>query len=127
MTTKSIAALTALALLAPLPASAVESTLQLQLSTDQDFERRTITYDCGAETPIQVIYLNAVPNFLAVVPIADEPQPLVFVSVVSASGVRYVSGHWVWWTKGPEATLHDATLSDDAEPLLTCSEFNDTP
>lgn len=127
MTSKSIAALTALALLAPLPARAVEATLQLQLSTDQDFERRAVTYDCGAETSMQVIYLNAVPNFLAVVPIAEEPQPLVFVSVVSASGVRYVSGRWVWWTKGPEASLYDATLGEGAEPQLTCSEFNDTP
>lgn len=127
MSTKSIAALTVIALLAPLPAGAVETSLQLQLSAGQDFERRTIIYDCGAETPLQVVYLNAVPNFLAVVPIAEEPLPLVFAAVISASGVRYAAGQWIWWTKGAEASLYDATLGDDAEPVLTCSEVTDTP
>lgn len=107
--------------------SAVESTLQLQLSTDQDFERRIISYDCATETPLTVTYLNAAPNFLAVVPVEGETEPLLFVAVMSGSGARYASGHWVWWTQGPEASLYDATQGEDADPVLTCSEVNNTP
>ena len=107
---------------------ATETALQLNLTTQSgEFEQRVTRYDCGAETPTVVTYINAAPNFLALVPIADEPQPLVFAAVISASGVRYTAGKWVWWTKGPEASLYDATLAEDAEPVLTCSEVNNIP
>lgn len=122
-----IVAAVATGLLAAGPALAVETSLQLQLSTQSDFQRHSMTYDCDAGEPFSVTYVNAAPNFLAVVPIADEPEPMVFAAVVSASGVRYASGKWVWWTKGVDASLYDATLGEDAAPVLTCSELNDTP
>jgi membrane-bound inhibitor of C-type lysozyme len=104
-----------------------ESTLQLQLSTSGDFERRTVQYDCGGETLLPVTYLNAAPNFLALLTAPEETDPLVLAAVVSGSGARYAAGQWVWWTQGPEASLYDATQGDDAEPVLTCSEINNTP
>jgi membrane-bound inhibitor of C-type lysozyme len=127
MSNPLIAATIALSLLPLVPALALETSLQLQLSADQDFERRTVSYDCGAEAPLLVTYLNAAPNFLAVVPIEGETQPLVFAAVLSASGARYASGHWIWHTKGPDANLFDAAEGDAAEPVLSCSEVNNTP
>jgi membrane-bound inhibitor of C-type lysozyme len=127
MSHRPLAAAALVLLLSPATAGAIESTLQLQLSTDQDFERRIVTYDCATETPLTVTYLNAAPNFLALVPVADEPEPLLFVAVISASGARYASGQWVWWTRGPEASLYDATLGEDAPAVLTCSETNEIP
>lgn len=119
---------TALALLLTAgTAGAVESTLQLQLSTDQDFERRTISYDCATEAPLVVTYLNAVPNFLALLPVEAETPPLLFASVIAASGVRYASGQWIWWTKGADASLYDTTLGEDAPAVLTCSEISNSP
>ncbi|UJW87689.1 MliC family protein [Devosia sp. SL43] len=109
-------------------AHAVDATLQLDLTGQgRDFERRSVLYDCSEGEPFDVVYINAAPNFLALVPIVDEPERLVFASVVSASGVRYVAGHWVWWTQGIDASLYDVTLGDDADPVLTCSEFIQTP
>ena len=109
-------------------AQAAETALQLTITTQSgEFEQRVMRYDCGAETPTVVTYINAAPNFLALVPIADEPQSLVFAAVIAASGVRYTAGKWVWWTKGAEASLSDATLGDTAEPVLTCTEINNTP
>nr|WP_314258489.1 MliC family protein [uncultured Devosia sp.] len=108
-------------------ASAAQTTLQLQLSSDRDFQRHVMTYDCGAETPLAVTYINAAPNFLALVPVAEEPEELVFASILSASGARYASGKWQWWTQGSEASLFDTTLGDDAEAVLTCSEAVNTP
>lgn len=127
MTKPMLAALLATALLAPAAAGAVETSIQLELGTQSDFERRIILYDCTTGEPFDVTYINAAPNFLALVPIAEEPERIVFTAVIAASGVRYASGQWVWWTKGADASLYDVTLGEDAEPVLTCSELNNTP
>ena len=127
MIKSTLAALLAAILLAPTATQAVETSLQIELGTQSDFERHATLYDCSAGEPFSVTYINAAPNFLALVPIEGEPEPLVFTAVIAASGVRYAAGQWVWWTKGVDATLHDATLGDDAEPVLTCSEMNNTP
>ncbi|KRA40273.1 MliC family protein [Devosia sp. Root635] len=127
MTKPILAAVLATALLAPTASHAVETSLQIQLGAQSDFERRTMVYDCATEAPVTVTYINAAPNFLALVPIAEQPEPLIFVSLISGSGVRYASGQWIWWSKGAEASLYDATLGEDAEPVLACSEVNNTP
>ena len=127
MTRPTLAALVAAALLTPAAALAAEATLQIDLGTQGDFERRILNYDCNDGSSVTATYINAAPNFLAILPVIDEPEPLIFTSVVAASGVRYVSGIWMWWTKGVDATLHDVTLGQDAEPVLTCSEVNNTP
>lgn len=127
MTRSSLAALVAIALLTPVTAQAAQATLQIELGTQGDFERRAISYECNDGSTVPATYINAAPNFLAILPVVDEPEPLVFTSVVTASGVRYVSGIWEWSTKGVDATLHDVTLGQDAEPVLTCSEVNNTP
>lgn len=127
MIKSTLAVLLAASLLAPTAAQAIETSLQIELATDTDFERRVMQYDCSAGEPFSVTYINAAPNFLALVPIAEEPERLVFAAVVAASGARYVAGQWVWWTKGAEASLYDATLGEDAEPVLTCSEMTNTP
>jgi len=84
-------------------------------------------YECGSETPLAVTYLNAAPNFMAVLTPPDQTEALVFASVLSGSGARYAAGQWVWWTDGLEASLFDQTLGEDAEPVLTCSEVINTP
>jgi membrane-bound inhibitor of C-type lysozyme len=127
MPTRLLASTLAALALTTAASHGVESTLQLQLSADGDFERRTIQYDCGNDTLVAATYINAAPNFLALVTVPEETQPLVFASVVSASGARYASGTWVWWTQGPDASLYDATLGEDAEPVLTCAEISNTP
>src|SRR5690606_12444889 len=101
-----LAALLASALLAPTAAHAVETALQIDLATQSDFERRVIRYGCAEGEPFDVSYINAAPNFLALVPIGDEPDLRVFTAVIAASGVRYASGQWVWWTKGADASLY---------------------
>lgn len=127
MTRSALAALLATALLAPVAAHAATASIQLELGATTDFERHVMVYECSSGEPFSVSYINAAPNFLALVPIAEEPEPLVFASVVAASGARYASGHWVWWTKGVDAFLYDVMLGEDAEPVLTCAELNNTP
>lgn len=129
MTFNRIAAI-ALALVLAVPAAqAVETTLQIQLGTGggTDFERRTMVYDCSVGDPINVEYINAAPNFLAFVPVDGETEKMIFTAVIAASGVKYAAGQWVWWTKGPDASLYDLTLGEDAEAVKTCSEVVNTP
>ncbi|MET3924648.1 MliC family protein [Devosia sp. 2618] len=121
-----IATAMAAMLLTPIAANAVESSLQLQIGSG-DLERHIVSYECGAEAPLVVTYINAAPNFLAIVPVLEEAEPLLFASVISASGARYASGKWIWWNAGIESGLYDATLGEDAEPVLTCSEIINTP
>jgi len=110
------------------PVLATETALQLTITTQSgEFEQRVARYDCATDTPLQVTYINAAPNFLAIVPLADEPEPMVMAAVMSGSGARYAASKWVWWTKGSEASLYDAMLPEDAEPVLTCSETNNIP
>jgi membrane-bound inhibitor of C-type lysozyme len=62
-------------------------------------------YACGETEPFAVQYVNAGANALALLPIDGEAR--IFVNVVSASGAKYVSGAYVWWTKGDSATLEN--------------------
>lgn len=107
------------------PALGVQSTIVLTLGTDGDAEKRLVRYECEGFEPFAVEYVNAAPNFLALVPV--EGETLVFSAVLSASGARYAAAHWEWWTSGPEASLRDLTLGPDAEPVATCLEFTETP
>lgn len=95
------------------------------LNLTGDAEIKNTTYDCGDAGKLAVQYVNASPNFLAVIPIKD--QTLVFVNTISASGAKYESGQYVWWNKGADATLSDITEGLDAAPVMSCSEENDTP
>lgn len=96
-----IAALAAWAALAG-PAAAQDLTLPFPAP---EAEMTEASYRCGDGPVFGVRYVNADPNFLAV--LAVEGETRVFVAVLAASGVRYVSGPYQWWTKGGGATLSD--------------------
>jgi membrane-bound inhibitor of C-type lysozyme len=107
----------------PAPA-AVDLNVGINLSGDVQIV--TAVYGCGDAIPeLTVKYINAAPNFFAIVPV--DGQDVVFVNVVSASGAKYVSGVYEWWNKGADATLHNVTEGLDAAPVLTCSENVQTP
>ncbi len=111
--------------MATLPALAVETSMQFVLELDGNAQRDVMRYQCeGIEDAFSVEYINAHPVFLAIVPIEDET--LIFVNVISASGARYVSGQYEWWTRGNEATLADITADEDAEPIA-CHTAEDIP
>jgi membrane-bound inhibitor of C-type lysozyme len=108
----------------PGAAAAVETRLQLVLELPGNAERNIVRYECEGTEPLVVDYVNASPTFLAVVPV--EGERLLFANVIAASGARYVSGQYEWWTRGSEATLTDVTAPEGTEPLA-CLEIIDTP
>ena len=105
-------------------AGGVEVSMQIVLEFSGDAERTLRTYECEGREPFAVEYINAVPTFLALVPVDGETR--LFVNVISASGVRYASGAHEWLTKGSEAMLVDITAPEDSEPLR-CLEMIETP
>jgi membrane-bound inhibitor of C-type lysozyme len=114
------------AMLAALASPALADTgVNLGLTLAGDAEVKTVAYTCEGHDPITVQYINAAPNFLAVLPI--EGRQTVFVSVLTGSGAKYVSGQYEWWNKGTDVTLHDVTEGLDAAPVLMCSEDIQTP
>jgi membrane-bound inhibitor of C-type lysozyme len=108
---------------APLP---VSSALVITLNTTGDFERKTVGYGCtGIQASLSVDYLNAAPNYLAMIPL--DGSVLLFNTVLAGSGAKYVSGKYVWWTQGTDGNLYDLTEGPNAKPVLTCAEVNNTP
>lgn len=80
-------------------------SLSISLPLTEDAGLVSQQYRCGDEAPFAVRYINAEPNYIAILPVDGRTR--VFVSVIAASGVRYVSGPFEWWTKGDTATLRD--------------------
>ena len=110
------AALLAFALVAPAQAG----ELTISLPGGAKVERRTIFYQCQGLGRLQVEYINAAPNALAVVPI--EGKPLVFANVLSGSGARYAAGPYFWWEKGGTAQLSDLRQGNNVNPT-ECREI----
>jgi membrane-bound inhibitor of C-type lysozyme len=114
----------AAALFVTFPAKGASIALTLTLPDPGAWQH--VSYSCDEqEERLAVDYLNAAPNFLALVPV--DGKSLVFANVISGSGARYASGRYEWWTKGPEARLTDLTAGTDDPPLLTCLEATETP
>ena len=111
-------------LLASAPARAAGIAITLTLPDPGQWQAASYTCE-GSEDRFEVDYINAAPNFLAIVPI--EGKSLIFASTLSGSGVRYVADHFEWWTKGADAFLRDLQADPDAPPLLTCIEARDIP
>ena len=110
---------------APSAPPAVSASLALTLESTGTIERSVVNYLCEDDSALSIQYINAAPNFLAIVPV--EGETLVFASTVSASGARYVSGPYEWWSHQGEATLRDLMQDEDAEPIATCTEASNTP
>ncbi len=107
------------------PSPAASATLMITLESTGDIERNIATYQCDNEETLTVQYINAAPNFLAIVPVDGINH--VFATTISASGARYVSGPYEWWSHQGEATLRDLMQDEDAAPLATCTSASNTP
>lgn len=87
-------------------------------------EIASFNYQCDRGVNVAATYIN-VGDFSGAVLQADGRQ-IAAVIAQSASGARYVSADegpkYVWWTKGPEATLYWQEGTEEETTLLTCVE-----
>ncbi|WP_246739652.1 MliC family protein [Martelella sp. HB161492] len=105
----------ALALLAVTPALA-EDAITIPLPAGVTAATIDADYDCGG-TSVKAQYINAGDVHLAT--LAFDDQFTVASEAIAASGARYVSGFYVWWTKGDDATLYDMRKGEN-DPGIAC-------
>ncbi|MBO4121081.1 MliC family protein [Cupriavidus gilardii] len=74
----------------------------------------TVHYRCDEGKQLTARYFNSPDNQIAILRL--DGKPLLFVTVLSASGARYAHGQYVWWTKGDDAMLQDFTQGEHAPP-----------
>ncbi|MCG5261076.1 MliC family protein [Cupriavidus gilardii] len=74
----------------------------------------TVHYRCDEGKQLTARYFNSPDNQIAILRL--DGKPLLFVTVLSASGARYAHGQYVWWTKGDDAMLQDITQGEHAPP-----------
>ena len=79
--------------------------------------RSWVHYTCDGGKKVTASYLNA-RNGQGFAVLRVKGKTMLFVDTLSASGARYVAGHYVWWTKGPGATLYDEMAEENALPML---------
>lgn len=75
----------------------------------------TVHYRCDDDKRLTARYFNSRDNQIAILRL--DGKPLLFVTVLSASGARYAHGQYVWWTKGDDAMLQDFTQGEHAPPI----------
>ena len=79
--------------------------------------RSRVQYTCDGGKTVTASYLNA-RNGQGFAVLRVKGKMMLFVDTLSASGARYVAGHYVWWTRGPGATLYDEMTGENAPPML---------
>lgn len=74
-------------------------------------------YRCKAGQSFQVTYYNSTGQSFALLPV--KGKAMLFVDTLAASGVKYVAGTYVWWTKGDNGDLYDTMAGPDAAPVIS--------
>lgn len=75
-------------------------------------------YTCATGRIVNVTYLDTTNGqSFAILPV--NGKQMLFVNTLSGSGAKYQAASYTWWTKGAQATLYDATLGENAPPLLS--------
>ncbi len=113
-TRRSALTLALCASLAPLPvlAEGAETTLT------------TTRYTCARGVEVPASYINAPDTSLVVIHV--EGSQITLISEATGSGARYGwpsdGAGYVWWTKGPEATLYWKEAGQETPILEGCVE-----
>lgn len=108
---------------APVSASAASAvpapttrTFALSFGNIKVVSRSIVSYRCENGREIGVAYMNT-DNQQSFAVIRIEGRHLVFVDTAAGSGVRYVAGRYVWWSKGDEGNLYDVMAGENAAPI----------
>lgn len=114
------AAVAAMVVVAAMPARSaqVAVAITIPVAAGTSVESVAAGYDCG-DRSVAATYINAGQVSLAVLDIDGET--VVAANVISASGVRYAAGRYVWWTKGEEADLYDLMDGGEDIPAAHCT------
>lgn len=83
----------------------------------------TLRYLCDRGVTVPATYVNAADQSVAVIHV--EGSQITLLNEVAASGARYGwpsdGASYVWWTKGPDASLYWKEAGEETL-ILSCSE-----
>jgi membrane-bound inhibitor of C-type lysozyme len=74
-------------------------------------------YQCQGGQSLKVTYYNK-QGGQSFALLSVKGKPMLFVDMLAGSGVRYVAGPYVWWTKGNNGDLYDTTAGPNAAPII---------
>jgi membrane-bound inhibitor of C-type lysozyme len=75
-------------------------------------------YQCLAGQKLHVTYYQYMRDGQSFARLRVRGKDLLFVNTLAASGVKYVAGPYVWWTKGNQGDLYDITEGPNAAPII---------
>ncbi|KQT85202.1 MliC family protein [Aurantimonas sp. Leaf443] len=88
----------------------------LTLELEGPAQRTRVAYACTNGPDLTVEYVNLPGNTMAILPV--EGRATLFVGLLSASGAKYASGPYVWWTKGNRGDLYDERVGDPKQNVV---------
>ncbi|MET0330637.1 MAG: MliC family protein, partial [Dyella sp.] len=94
----------AVLLASPLPRPALADLDTVAFPQSQIAHQQTVHYQCHGSRPLTVNYINTTDGD-ALAYLEVEGKPHIFVTTLSGSGAKYVSGVYTWWNKGDQGTL----------------------
>ncbi|WP_341753267.1 MULTISPECIES: MliC family protein [unclassified Candidatus Tisiphia] len=72
---------------------------------DGKLQVKNVNYSCTDGRKINIRYLNKEANTLALIPVGEENQILIFTGRISASGALYGANQYEWHTKNKRGTF----------------------
>ncbi|WP_375665043.1 MliC family protein [Bartonella sp. TT121SHDZB] len=107
--------------------NAFAGSLVIEVPDDPEPTTEVVAYQCDTSTNkkrIEATYLNA--GNISLVDFKWNGKRIIASRSISASGVKYMGGPYIWWTKGNEATLSDLINDPEEKNLIRCVEEQKT-
>ncbi|EJF87137.1 MliC family protein [Bartonella rattimassiliensis] len=107
--------------------NAFAGSLVIEVPDDPEPTTEIVSYQCDTGTSkehIEVTYLNA--GNISLVDFKWNGKRIIASRSINASGVKYMGGSYIWWTKGDEATLSDLINDPEGKNLIQCVEEQKT-
>lgn len=103
--------------------NALAGSLVIEVPDDPAPMTETATYQCDMgknKESVEATYHTA--GNIALVDFKWKGRRIVASSAIAASGTKYVSGQYVWWTKKNEALFYDLINDPKEENPMRCVE-----
>ncbi|EJF79204.1 Membrane-bound lysozyme inhibitor of C-type lysozyme precursor [Candidatus Bartonella washoeensis] len=107
--------------------NASANSLVIEVPDDPEPTTETISYQCDmgkSKVHVEATYHNA--GNIALVDFKWNGKRIIGSNVISASGAKYVSGQYIWWTTKNEVIFYDLINDPKEEKPIHCVEEKST-
>ncbi|ALE03235.1 MliC family protein [Bartonella ancashensis] len=98
-------------------------SLTIEIPKDSKLTKETVKYLCDTgvdKEKVDVTYFNA--RNISLADFTWKGDRVVGANVISASGVKFMGGQYIWWTRKNEAVLYDLINDPAQENPTHCEE-----